>query len=199
MAGLREQQKENRRLAICSSAIKLFASRGYAGTTVGAIASDAKVSPATVFNYFKTKKDIILGVIDAADQQAFIQIGNKKSQWKDAVAALVEVDRLITIYECKVLPVSVWREVLPAWSVAPPIQLVTLNQKIIELIIEVLISLREKNLINQKADLLFVATFLNSYANSRFRWEIQSGDFCIDSHVMHMNDAITMLIYGIRQ
>lgn len=198
MAGLRELHKESRRKAICSSALKLFAVHGYAGTTVGAIAADAKVSPATVFNYFKTKSDILLEVIDAADQQAFVQIGNKKALWDDPVTALVEVDRLIALYECEVLPVSVWREVLPAWSVSPPIQLTKLNEKIISLIVEVLVALKEKNLINQNTDVVFVAGVLNSYAISRFRWEVQSGDFCIDTRVAHMTAVVNMVIHGIR-
>ena len=198
MAGLRELHKEKRRHAICASAIKLFAAYGYERTTVSSIAADANVSPATVFNYFKTKSDILLEAIDAADQLAFVEIGNNRSNWHDPVQALVELDRFITLFECNVLPVNVWREVLPSWIIAPPTQLIALNEKIINLTTDVLTTLRDEELIKPEADISFTANFLNSYASARFWKEIQNGDFCIDNHVEHMTLAITMLINGIR-
>lgn len=198
MAGLRELHKEKRRHDICASAIKLFAVNGFERTTVSSIAAEANVSPATVFNYFKTKSDILLGVVDAADQLAFVEIGNSRSNWHDPVLALVELDRLITLFECKVLPVNVWREVLPSWSIAPPKQLIALNEKIINLTTDVLITLRQEKMIKQDTDIIFTANFLNSYASARFWKEIQDSDFCIDNHVAHMTSAITMLINGIR-
>lgn len=198
MAGLRELHKEKRRHDICASAIKLFAANGYERTTVSAIAADANVSPATVFNYFKTKSDILLEAIDAADQLAFTEIGNSRSNWHDPVQALVELDRLITLFECKVLPINVWREVLPSWSIAPPAQLIALNNKIINLTADVLIALRDEKLIKMDTDISFTANFLNSYASVRFWKEIQSGDFCINDRVAHMTSAISMLINGIR-
>ena len=198
MAGLRELHKEKRRHDICASAIKLFAANGYGRTSVSAIAADANVSPATVFNYFKTKSDILLGVLDAADQLAFVEIGNSRSNWHDPVQALVELDRLITLFERQVLPVNVWREVLPSWSIAPPTQLMALNKKIINLTTDVLTKLRDEKLIKEDTDISFTANFLNSYSSARFWEEIRSGDSCIDSHVAHMTSAVTMLINGIR-
>lgn len=198
MVGLRKTQKQRRRRDICASAIKLFAANGYERTTVSSIAADANVSPATVFNYFKTKSDILLEAIEAADQLAFVEIVNSRSSWNDPVQALVELDRLITLFECQVLPVNIWREVLPSWSIAPPAQLIALNDKIVSLISEVLVMLRDKKLIKFDIDISFTAAFLNSYASAVFWREIRSGDFCIVAHVAHMTDAITMLVDGIR-
>lgn len=198
MAGLRELHREKRRQAICSSAIKLFARQGYEGTTVSAIAAHAKVAPSTVFNYFKTKSDILLEIIDVADQQAFSEIRENRANWNDPIKALVEVDRLVTIYECEMLPVNVWREVMPVWSLSPPPQLIALNDRIISLIKDVLLSLRDNGLIRAETDLHFVANFLNAYAAGKFWRDIQKGEFCIEDHVKHMTTAITILVDGIR-
>jgi AcrR family transcriptional regulator len=61
MAGLRERKKRATRAAIHHAAMDLFATQGFAGTTVDEIADAADVSRATVFTYFPTKEDIVFG------------------------------------------------------------------------------------------------------------------------------------------
>jgi AcrR family transcriptional regulator len=56
--GLRERQKQHRRNAIISSAMRLFAERGYDETTIADIAELADVSPRTVLTYFETKEEM---------------------------------------------------------------------------------------------------------------------------------------------
>lgn len=66
MAGLRERKKRATRLAIRDAAMRLFADKGFGGTTIDEIASAAEVSRATVFSYFPTKEDIVFGDTPAA-------------------------------------------------------------------------------------------------------------------------------------
>jgi AcrR family transcriptional regulator len=61
MPGLRERKKQATRLAIRDAGMRLFAERGFAGTTMDQIAEAADVSRATVFAYFPTKEEIVFG------------------------------------------------------------------------------------------------------------------------------------------
>ncbi len=60
--GLRERKKAETRQAISAAALELALTHGPGGVTVDDIAAAADVSPRTVFNYFATKEEAILGV-----------------------------------------------------------------------------------------------------------------------------------------
>lgn len=60
--GLRERKKTETRQALAEAALALAVERGPAAITVDDIAAAAGVSTRTVFNYFGTKEEAILGV-----------------------------------------------------------------------------------------------------------------------------------------
>ena len=61
MAGLRERKKRATRNAIRDAAMRLFEQDGFTHTTFDRIAEAADVSRATVFSYFPTKEEIVMG------------------------------------------------------------------------------------------------------------------------------------------
>jgi AcrR family transcriptional regulator len=60
----RERQAEETRRRILAAIRELFASRGYAGTTLEAIAETAEVSPKTVSAVFGSKRAILAAVVN---------------------------------------------------------------------------------------------------------------------------------------
>lgn len=62
--GLRERKKRRTRAAIVASAMDLFEQRGFEDVRVAEIARRADVSEATVFNYFRTKEDLVYSGLD---------------------------------------------------------------------------------------------------------------------------------------
>lgn len=70
MPGLRERKKQRTRQTIVDVGIGLFATHGYAETTLVEIAAAADIAPSTFFNYFPSKLDIVFGPLDAIIESA---------------------------------------------------------------------------------------------------------------------------------
>ena len=61
MAGLRERKKAKTQDRILQSAIELFGENGYANTTMEQIAERAEVGVGTLYNYFGSKRALLIG------------------------------------------------------------------------------------------------------------------------------------------
>jgi AcrR family transcriptional regulator len=56
--------KNETRQRILEAAIKIFAAKGYNGTTTAEIAKEASVAEGTVFKYYKTKKQLLRAILE---------------------------------------------------------------------------------------------------------------------------------------
>src|SRR5579871_5150892 len=57
---LRETHKRRRTKQVLDAAERLFSQHGYEATRIEAIAKKATVAPATVYNYFETKPNLLM-------------------------------------------------------------------------------------------------------------------------------------------
>ncbi|HJR46282.1 MAG TPA: TetR family transcriptional regulator [Actinomycetota bacterium] len=96
-ASLRERKKQKTREALEEAAIRLFLEKGYSGTSIEDIASEAEVSRRTFFRYFGSKEGVIFA---DADQQGAAMVQALLAQprdvpplnaYRDAIVALSQV------------------------------------------------------------------------------------------------------------
>jgi AcrR family transcriptional regulator len=100
---LRTDQAERTRLRVLESARRLFVERGYAGTTVAAVADDAGVSPETIYLSLGGKRGLLEGVMDitgpyvsAADDVRWWEEVDELTDPRERLARMVE-------YSCRIL------------------------------------------------------------------------------------------------
>lgn len=84
---LRADQAEQTRRRILASAFRLFGERGYAGTTIAAVAADAGVSPETIYLSLGGKRGLLEHVIEMAISEAERRV-TRDDTWWTAVAEL---------------------------------------------------------------------------------------------------------------
>jgi len=66
----RERRIDRRRREIIDAAVKIIAEQGYANATTKAIADAADMAEGTLYNYFESKRDILLGILRQFQQEA---------------------------------------------------------------------------------------------------------------------------------
>ncbi len=70
----KEQMVETRRMQILMGASQVFAEKGYHQATTKEIAKAAGVSEGTIYNYFKSKRDLLVAMIDSIGMQSIKNI-----------------------------------------------------------------------------------------------------------------------------
>lgn len=65
---------EERRAAILQAAVKLFAERGFRGTTTRALADAVGVTEPVLYEHFKSKRDLYIAIVEAKAQEGMARI-----------------------------------------------------------------------------------------------------------------------------
>jgi AcrR family transcriptional regulator len=90
----KEDLTERRKTQIAEAAVKVFVKKGYEGSTTKEIAKKARVSEGTIFRYFKTKKDILLYVINLLTERVIAELNREIEDCTDPKEALKMILRL---------------------------------------------------------------------------------------------------------
>ena len=73
----RKEQGEQTRKTIIEVTTKLFATRGYAGTSLDLIAKEAQTSKSSIFWHFENKEDLLFTVVDRAMSEWEVKAGTE--------------------------------------------------------------------------------------------------------------------------
>lgn len=118
--GLRERHKKQRTAQVLSAAQNLFGQRGYEGTHIDAIAERASVAPATVYNYFATKPNLLM-------ELALLHVRNALPARRallqdlpdDPVEAVLAFERLLASQATRHMSRDCWRIIMTAQFIEP--------------------------------------------------------------------------------
>lgn len=61
--GFSEEEMTKRQWQILEAAVKVFSTKGFDGSRTSEIAKEADVAEGTIFRYYKTKKDLLMGLL----------------------------------------------------------------------------------------------------------------------------------------
>ncbi|PPC74088.1 TetR family transcriptional regulator [Pokkaliibacter plantistimulans] len=198
MSGLRQRQKEQRREAIIAAALSLFEAQGFASTTVEQIAAQTGVSTPTVFNYFGSKQDILLALMERADQQAVANARQHIPVFDNAVDAMCHLESQIIRQELEALPASIWRELLPLGVLSPrPEAASQLNTRLVQEVAALLRELQARKLLKAGVDVDFVAEFLNDYSTMLFMRLVQDDVPDLQAHEQRIRQLTQTLFDGL--
>ena len=120
VGGLREKHKRQRAALVLDAAALLFARQGYEGTRIEEIAETAAVAPATVYNYFATKPNLLMALalrhVRAAlpERRALVRDPDE-----DPVEGINAFERLLANQATRHLPRECWRIILAAQHLEP--------------------------------------------------------------------------------
>ena len=64
-----KKQQNNKKDLIMSSALKVMTEKGYYGSTMDDIVAESKMSKGAIYHYYKSKKEVYLGVIESLENK----------------------------------------------------------------------------------------------------------------------------------
>ena len=102
--GVMTGKKSARAYEIVRAALKLFALKGYALTSVEQISEEAGIGKSTVYEYYKTKEELYVAAIMEAAAQWAADLEDVGRQTRDPIERLARIAKLYTgksSLECK--------------------------------------------------------------------------------------------------
>ncbi|CAH0650612.1 hypothetical protein PSEG_04888 [Pseudomonas sp. Nvir] len=192
---------ELRRQAISEAAIELFRDQGYAQTSIDQIAKLAGVSSPTVFKYYPSKQEILLGLLQEADQRAVLDLREVMHQFEDPVDLLCHLESLLISYSLKVLPAPIWAELLPlvlSGGVGLPDSYHQMNHKLQGEIANVLRALQEAGKLRADLDVELAAFLLNDYSHVQLMRLVKATDPDREEHNSNVRRITSLLFHGMK-
>ena len=118
--GLRERQRRQRAAQVLDAADRLFATQGYEATRIEQIAANADVPPATVYNYFVTKPNLLMAL---AVRHVRAVLPERRAYLRalpdDPIAGINGFESLLATQATRYLSRECWRVILAAQYLEP--------------------------------------------------------------------------------
>ena len=114
MGGLREKKKAEAREKILAVSKEIFFSKGYSHTTIQEIAEKANIGVGTVYNFFKTKADILISVVAGEAGTDAEEYHLEDTELEQGIVDIVMAFTWKALGKLKYLNKKIWKELLSA-------------------------------------------------------------------------------------
>lgn len=202
MSGLRERQKEMRRKAISEVGVALFERQGFTNTTIEQIAREAGVSPPTVFKYFGSKQEIVLEMLQKADENALQAARAKMALIDDPLDALCYLEQVLVDQALSMLPAAIWRELLlhvfGGDQSALPEKYKAMNEGVRHEIANALRDLQQRGKLRPDLDVDLAAFLLNDYSHLQLLRLTSTEPLDLEAHRAQVRLTSGLILNGMR-
>ena len=82
---MKQEKKRDKKDLIMLSALRVMSKKGYYGSTIDDIVLESKMSKGAIYHYYKSKKEVYLGVIESLENEyteLFAQVNNEPNTAK---------------------------------------------------------------------------------------------------------------------
>jgi AcrR family transcriptional regulator len=198
--GLRDRQKEKRRERILFAAAELFTEAGFDDAKLEDIAARAEVSVPTIYTYFASKSDLLLGILEI-DKELMAErvetiLADPPADPIDAVTTL-GLSELAGGYDAS--RKRVWREISAAALRGPPERrdaYLRLQARQFEALRRLFVSLRRNALIARSVDERQAASLAYAVTRNNFRLFIMREDLTLADLEAMVRQDIKALFRG---
>jgi AcrR family transcriptional regulator len=190
-------------LAILFAAGDLFSRKGFDQTSLEEIAAAAELSVPTIYSYFPSKSDLLLGLLDEDKRDMVRAVEHVlKSPPKNVIDALVSL--VMTQLRCGYDPrqKSVWREILAAALRCSPdrreefLRLLDLSAEPVERLLR---ALQKSDLIRPKLDIQSAARAVDAISRNCFRLYLMRERATIQDLEKLVRADVETLVVGLKQ
>ena len=202
MAGLREHQKAGRRRRILEAARHHFLASGYEAATIEAIAETAEVSSVTVYNYYGTKRGLLLALVAQSDDILITKINEMLGDASDdPIEAITRFAETIRDHVLGYLDRPIWRYVIATSVIEGSSHFghafAELDREMARLLGRLLETIKRRGALRGVRDCAAVGETLFKLQNARFI-EFIADDAMTDQEMAHLVRSDLVLILGER-
>ena len=200
--GLRARKKERTRQGILAAAHELFLKKAFDETTMEEIADRSEQAVGTLYNYFPSKGELLLSLIEDLDERYLVEGQNLISQPpKSTEQALADIMVLATEHCVAQLGKSIWRHVLATsmTNVGSPFghQYAVTTERHEQLVIDMMHALQARGDIHRDINAADAAHFLFSMKSKLFITFVSDDDMSIEEHARQVRRGVRYFLAGI--
>ena len=204
MAGLREKQKKEKEFRIIKASVALFTSKGFNETTMEEIAEKSEVGVGTLYNYVKSKGDLLLLILTDKTDNLYIEAEKIiKNPGSDVVHTLVELLKIYLQGLFLSMPQKLFRDLLSVifsqqYDQSNFAKLIKLDYKLMNQVKDLLNMYIEKGLIDSNVNTEILSFNIYSVVMTQFMVALMQEPIALEMLSEVMRAQITLLYNGFK-